>query len=88
MTTAQARHGGQRTIGEAMKAQVCCMPTEPQHHVTLNLREITLRIQVTEGKTKDFWELPLPAKVKAGKMQLDFGPTVQSGKRSQYLGPA
>lgn len=65
------------------------MPTEPSYHMTLELREPILWIQVTEGKTEDLWELSLPAKAEAGKMQSWTSDPfiVQSGKRSQYLGP-
>lgn len=70
MTTAQACHGDERAIRDAMKAQDCHMPTEPSHHMTLlDLRETILWIQVTEGKTEDLWELSLPANAEAGKMQ-------------------
>lgn len=69
MTTARACHGEERAIREAMKAQGCCMTTEPTYHLTLDLRGTILWIQVTEGKTEDLWELSLPAKAEAGEMQ-------------------
>lgn len=69
-----------------MRAQVHLMPTEA-YIETLNLKRTAQWIQVTDGKTEDFWELSLPAKVEAGNTELDFRPIVQCGKRRQNLGP-